>query len=287
MLSWPTRPPKPQVRIARRFGQAGFAAVAGFALVMMLRSPSHDRVWAQEHALLPAVAFAGDTASVRNLRNFRYQRDGTVAEAVYEDRDYDLSQLTSVWYGISQISRFQGIAHTFLSFGFADGTYVAVSIEARRQVGQDYGPVRGLFRAYELIYVLADERDVIGLRSHVLGQPVRLYRVHVAPDLAAQLLRAMLAEADEINRTPRFYNTLIDNCTTGIVKYATPMPAWRRLFEYRIVLPGYSDRLVFDLDLLGEGMTLAEARQRSAIDPGGVPLDGADFSTRLRQAFVE
>ncbi len=260
---------------------AGLAALAGagiFSLVLLLRSPSHDREWIAEQDRLPEVVFDGNVASLRNVRDFRYDATGAVAEQRYEDRRYDLTQLDSVWYGISQISSFKGIAHTFLSFGFADGTYLAVSIEARREVGEEYGPLRGLFRNYEVIYVLGDERDVIGLRSHVQRLPVRLYRIAIAPEEGAWLLRALLAEADEINRTPRFYNTLIDNCTTGIAKYATPMPAWRRLLDYRIVLPGYSDRLVRDLGLLGSAPTGA----RALIDPGrGAP--GSDsFSDDIR-----
>ena len=260
---------------------AGLAALAGagiFSLVLLLRSPSHDREWIAEQDRLPEVVFDGDVASLRNVRDFRYDATGAVAEQRYEDRRYDLTRLDSVWYGISQISRFPGIAHTFLSFGFSDGTYLAVSIEARREVGEGYGPLRGLFRNYEVIYVLGDERDVIGLRSHVQRLPVRLYRIAIAPEEGAWLLRALLAEADEINRTPRFYNTLIDNCTTGIAKYATPMPAWRRLLDYRIVLPGYSDRLVRDLGLLGSAPTGA----RALIDPGrGAP--GSDsFSDDIR-----
>ncbi len=266
---------------------AALAALAGagvFALVLLLRTPSHDRDWMAGHERLPRVAFDGDVATVRGVRDFRYHADGSVAEARYEDRSYDLSRLDSVWYGISQISAFQGIAHTFLSFGFSDGNYLSVSIEARREVGESYGPLRGLLRNYEVIYVLGDERDVIGLRSHVQRLPVRLYRIAVAPEDGARLLRALLTEADAVIRSPRFYNTLVDNCTTGIAKYATPMPAWRRLLDYRIVLPGYSDRLVAALGLLAGDAPLAEARRRAWIDPERVPLAGDGFSARLRRA---
>ncbi|NNG04060.1 MAG: DUF4105 domain-containing protein [Inquilinus sp.] len=272
-------------RIARRVSHAGMLAVAVFVPLLLLRAPTHDKDWAREHALLPSVAFDGDMATVRNVRKFRYRGDGTIAAAVYEDRAYDLSRLTSVWYGITHFSKFDGLAHTFLSFGFADGAYLALSIEARRTGGETYSPARGLFRNYELIYVLGDERDVIGLRSHVQGHRVQLYPIRIAPELGAELLRAMLIEADEINRRPRFYNTLIDNCTTGIAKHATPMPAWRRVFDYRIVFPGFSDRLVHNLGLLEPGVSLDEARRRATIDPAAAPLAGEGFSTRLRKTL--
>lgn len=267
------------------FGLALLAGVGLFSLVLLFRSPSHERNWAPDHARLPEILFDGDIATVRNLRNFRYDAHGGIVDPAYEERRYDLSQLTSVWYGITQISRFEGVAHTFLSFGFADGEYLAISIEARREVGESYGPIRGLFRNYEVIFVLGDERDIIGLRSHIQKDPVRLYRIRATKDEGAELLRAMLAEADEINRTPRFYNTLIDNCTTGIAKYAAPMPAWRRLLDYRILLPGYSDRLVGELGLLDPNASLGEARRNARIDPARVPLQADRFSAGLRQAL--
>ena len=266
---------------------AGIAALAGagvFSLVLLLRTSSHDRDWMPGHERLPAVVFDGDVAVVRNVRDFRYDASGAVVEPRYEDRTYDLSRLDSVWYGISQISSFKGIAHTFLSFGFSDGSYLAVSIEARREVGEGYGPIRGLFRNYEVIHVLGDERDVIGLRSHIQRLPVRLYPIRIAQEEGAWLLRSLLLEADEINRTPRFYNTLIDNCTTGIAKYATPMPAWRRLLDYRIVLPGYSDRLVRDLDLLEPA--IAESGMPMMLDPMRGSIESDRFSQDIRLELI-
>ena len=255
------------------------------SVLIMSKTASHDRDWASDHARLPVIAFTDNLATIQNIRNFAYSADGRVETAAYYDRTYDLREVSSVWYGISHFSDFEGLAHTFLSFGFSDGTFLSLSIEARREIEETYHPVRGLFREYELIYVLADERDVIGLRSHIRGERVLLYDLQIQPDVGARFLRALLMEAAAITQTPRFYTTLTDNCTTGIVRHARRVAWWRRVLDYRIVLPGYSDGLAHDLGLLGEDISLEEARSGARIDPTKVPLDSELFSAAIRAAL--
>ena len=115
--------------------------------------------------MLPRALIEGDRLTIENLRFFAYRPDGSVEKARYETRSYDLSKLDGVWYGISHFARF-GLAHTFLSFEFADGAYLTLSVEARQTKDQSYNPFWGLLRAYELIYIAADERD-----SHRGAQP--------------------------------------------------------------------------------------------------------------------
>ena len=271
--------------LVRRIGQGSLAVIAGLTLFFVFRSPTHDRNWAQSQAVLPGIAFDGPQVTVRNVRNFRYDDTGAVTDPGYDDRTYDLSQVKQVWYGIAHFSSFDGLAHSFLSFEFADGQFLALSIEARREAGVSYNPFFGLFRAYEIIYVLADERDVIGLRSHIEGNRVLLYPMQQTPEEGAFLLRTLLEEADEITRTPRFYNTLTDNCITGITDHAKRISAWRRMFDYRIMLPGYSDGLAFDIGVLWPGLSLDEARQRATIDPDSSPIESEQFSVLIREAM--
>ena len=270
------------MKIVKIVGVLLIVGVAALAVTLFLRAATHDLDWVQAQARLPQIAIDGERVVIENIRDFSYAADRTVTDAAYYDRAYDLGQLTSVWYGVSHFAELEGLAHTFLSFGFADGTYLALSIEARREVGEAYGPVKGLFRNYELIYVLADERDIIGARSHIRGERVQLYRLDLPSEARTRLFRAMLAEAQALNAEPRFYNTFVDNCTTGIVKHARRVPAWQRFIDYRIILPGYSDGLAYGLGLIGAGQTLAEARARATIDPAQLPLDAPDFSAALR-----
>lgn len=273
------------MKIAKIFALLLLLASVTLTLLLVSRTATHDRNWVETQVRLPQIKFDGDRVAIQNIRNFSYAADRSIIEVAYYDRTYDLGQLTSVSYGLSHFAEFDGLAHTFLSFGFADGTYLGLSIEARREVGEAYSPVKGLFRSYELIYVLADERDIIGVRSHIRGERVLLYQLDLAPGAGNRLLRAMLTEAQMLNEQPRYYNTLVDNCTTGIVKHARRVPTWRRLFDYRIALPGLSDALAFDLGLIGNGRSLAEARSQATIDPKGSSLEATDFSAALRKGL--
>ena len=181
--------------------------------MLFFRTPSLDREWKTEYAVLPQAMVDGDLVALRNVRNFDYNPDGSIAAANYHDADYDLSKLTSAWYGISHFADY-GLAHTFLSFGFEDGRFLVISIEARQEVGQDYGPIKGLLRNYELVYIVADERDVIGLRTHIRSQRALLYELTLAKPKAEALLRSLLRSVEEQRSNPSFYNTVTDNCNS-------------------------------------------------------------------------
>lgn len=256
-------------------------AVALLTLVVQLRAPSQEGDWLTVHSVLPRAEIDGDRLTVRNLRNFTYGDDGEVREARYEDRSFDLSGLNSLWYGLSHFAPF-GLAHSFLSFGFADGGYLALSVEARLEKHQTYSPLLGLMRAYQLIYVAADERDVIGVRSHIRKEEVLLYRIDVPPAGAKELLLTMLATMNDLHDRPRFYNTLLDNCTTNILRHAKRLTSWDLYTDYRVVLPGYSDALAYQLGAIGNGLPLAQTRDRARIDRDVVALDDPSFSRAIR-----
>ena len=175
------------------------AAVVVMALVVALRTPSHDGNWKAEYRELPRAEFTDQGVTLHNVRDFRYNSDGTVREERYIERALDPDGLDSLWYGISHFTTY-GLAHTFLSFGFADGGYLTLSFEARQEVDQRYDPLRGLLGAYELILVASEERDVIGRRTHLARQDVLLYRVELAEPDIRRLFDAMMGR---INQNPR------------------------------------------------------------------------------------
>lgn len=252
---------------------------------LLLKTPSHDRSWKKEYAELPSVERAGDSATIRNVRDFSYGDDGTIVEARYHDVSVSLGDLTSVWYGISHFQDY-GLAHTFLSFGFGDGRYLAISVEARQEIGESYGPIDGLLRSYELIYLVGEERDIIGLRTHIRKERVLLYQLNLDAVRGRALLEDMLASVDRIHREPTFYNTLTDNCTTNIVQHAEGVSAFDRLTDYRILLPGYSDGLAVEIGAVVTSLPLDQLREKSRLDPQGIMLDDPDFSTRIRRHLL-
>jgi hypothetical protein len=137
--------------------------------------PSNDREWLVDVARPPSATFDGDLVTISNVRNFHY-RSETDFDENWETRTYDLSQIR----GLDIYLSYWGspmIAHTIMSWDFADGQHLAVSIETRKEVGEEYSAILGFFRQFELYYVAADERDLIGLRTNHRGEDVYLYRM--------------------------------------------------------------------------------------------------------------
>jgi hypothetical protein len=256
--------------------------VSAFFASILLKSPSHDRQWKTEYRVLPRVEFDGDVVTVRNIRNFSYNADGSIRAADYYDRSFDLARLSSVSYGISHFYDY-GLAHTFLSFGFDDGHHLVISIEARQEIGEAYDPFDGLLRNYELIYVVGDERDIIGLRTHIRKERVLLYRINVERERIVDLFGSMARRINQIHARPEFYNTLTDNCTTGIVRYARRLSFYDKYLNYKIILPGYSDELVYKIGLIPNHVPLSEIRARAVIDPKATTLDDPEFSKKIRR----
>ncbi|MEE8607126.1 MAG: DUF4105 domain-containing protein [Nitrospiraceae bacterium] len=269
----------------RKLGRfALFFVLIGLGVLIVgvfAKQPSHQRDWKTEYAVLPQAFFQGERLTIHDLRNFTYNPDGSVRVARYEDRTYDLSKLEGLWYGISHFFDY-GLAHTFVSFGFQDGEYLTISVEARQAKGQSYHPLRGLLREYELIYLATDERDVIGVRTHVRGERVHLYEVKVETEKMRRLLFIMLGTMNEIYQTPTFYNTLVDNCTTNILQHAERLSVWDIYLDYRGLLPGYSDSLIYEIGALDTSVPLEELRRKSRIDPAVTAIDDPEFSRKIR-----
>jgi hypothetical protein len=205
----------------------------------------------------------------------------------YDVRHYDvaldLDALDSVWYLVEQFQGVEGPAHTMVSFGFRDGRYLAISVEIRKEVGEHFSPLLGLFKQYELMYVVADERDVIKLRSNHRQDNVYLYPVRTTPERRRRMFVEMLERATRLADAPEFYNTLFSTCTTNIVRHVNTIAPRRVPFSYKVLLPGYSDELAFDLGLIDTELPLEEARRRFHINERARRFaDDPAFSRRIR-----
>jgi hypothetical protein len=253
-----------------------FAAVFGWWAALQ---PSNDRVWADDVARTASGTVEGNRLVVRNVRNFFWRSD-TDFDARWETRSYDLDTLTgldlimSYWAG-------ESIAHSMVSFGFADGQRLAFSIEIRKEKTESYSALAGFFRAYELAFIAADERDVVGVRTNVRDEDVRIYRLRMPPPQARALLLEYVSEANDLERTPRFYNSLTTNCTTQIFRMVRALRPGLPL-DYRLLLTGYVPDYVYDLGGLDTRVPFQVLRDRSHIRGKSDSID-PDFSRKIRE----
>lgn len=248
-----------------------------------LLAPSASRDWIPEQAVLPEAEFTGDVVHVRNIRDWDWRGDREPV-ARYTDRTYSLGRVDSIWYVLTPFAQsWRGPAHSFLSFGFDDQDYVAISVEARKEVGEVYSPVGGMLRRYELMYVVGTEQDLIGLRVFRHGGDVHVYPVRATKEGIRSLFIDMLERANRLATKPEFYGTLRNNCTTNILEHVNRLAPRRIRFGPRVLLPGYSDALAHDLGLLDTDLSLEAARAEFRVnDRVRRHIDSPAFSTAIR-----
>ena len=248
------------------------------------RKPSNEGDWIPELKILAQAKFEQDKVTIQNVRNceFLTYRDCLVD---YYDKTYDLKQIQSVDFIVVPFSDNKAIAHTMLSFGFANGDHVGISVEVRLEQGEKYDAARGLLGEYELVYVIADERELILARTEHRNCDVYLYRTTATPEMARLLFTDMLKRANQLREHPEFYDTLSNNCTTNIVEHINKLAPGRVPYDYRVLLPGYADELGYELGLLDNSVSFAELKKRSLINEIAHRFKdekGPQFSRKIR-----
>ena len=224
--------------------------------------PSNDRDWQRDVSRTPTAERRGNVLTVRDVRDFEYRAETDFTER-WEDRRYDLDRVA----GLDLFVCYWGptlYAHTILTWDFEGAPPLAASIETRKEKGESYRAVLGFFRQFELVYVLADERDVIRLRTGFRGERVFLYRLDTPPKGARALLEQYLSEANALAGQPAWYNAFTDNCTTAI---------WRNVralspdnpFDWRLLANGRLDRMLYERGRVDTSQPFEELRQRSDI----------------------
>jgi Domain of unknown function (DUF4105) len=245
--------------------------------------PRSDGDWAQGMEVLPRAEIAGDMLHVRNYRNFSYSASGEPVPR-YEQRTYDLAKLLSIDYFLAHWSG-PVMAHTLVSFGFDDGQFLCVSVEARRQRWQSYSPLWGLFRSYQLFFVLGDERDIVRLRTNIRREQVYMYRVRLAPQQLRRLILDYVTRIETLAAQPGWYNSVASNCTTNLFYHnRVPVPWW---LKPNIFLNGLSARAMYRLGFLDNSLSYRELQARCAIRERALAAgDAADFSQQIRAQIV-
>jgi hypothetical protein len=260
--------------------------LGGFAVVLawwLSLSPSNGRNWQADVERTAWVEIASDAVTIHDLRNFDYRTE-TDYRPRWETRTYDLSQLQAVDLFIT----FWGspwIAHPILSFQFANGEHVAFSVETRKVVGQEYSAFLGFFRQYELIYIVADERDVIRLRTNYrVGEEVYLYRATATADAARDVFLDYLRSVNALHERAQFYNAITSNCTTNIRLHTSAAPGSLPPWDWRLLLNGKSDEFAYQYGrLVTDDLPFGELKRRAHInDAAHAAGTSPDFSALIR-----
>jgi len=245
--------------------------------------PSHNRNWTLDQAVLPEAEIDGNLVHIKNIRNFTYRSTSDYTPGYY-DKTFDLTKLERVYYIVEPFSDFKGAAHTFVSFEFEGPEFVAVSTEIRKEQGESFSALKGLFKRYELMYVIADERDAVKLRSNYRKDDVFIYPIKTTKERMQTMFLSLMERTNGLKEKPEFYNTLTNTCTTNIVSHVNTVVPGRVPFDPRILFPGYSDEFAYELGLFDTDLSFEEARQKFRINELAEEYaDSPDFSQKIRQ----
>lgn len=269
----------------RAMGVVGLGFVAVLAWWLTIK-PNGDQSWQADVARRARAEIKGDEVTLHDVRNCDYRTE-TDYTPRWETRVVHLSKLTGVDLAITYWGS-PWIAHPIASFQFSDSPPLAFSIETRKAVGQSYSVIAGLYRQYELIYIPADERDVIRLRTNYRkGEDVFLYRTSITAEHGRALFLAYLDRLNRLQERPEFYHQITDNCTTNI-RVANieaqhgKVPPW----NWRMLLNGKSDELLYERGVIDRSLPFAALKERSLINKKAQAADAsADFSQLIREGL--
>jgi Domain of unknown function (DUF4105) len=276
----------------KRWGVMG-KALAGFAcfcvvLVWWLSlKPSNEANWRADVARTAWAEIDGNRILVHNVRDCDY-RSETEYSNCWSDRTFDLSQLRGVDFFFVNWG-IPWIGHPIVSFDFGQNQHLAFSIEARYRVGQTYSSILGFFRQYELIFIVADERDVIRLRTNYRkAEEVYMYRTNVPVHIARKLFLTYIAYLNRLNDHPEWYNAVTKNCTTTINREISEDLPDPKPWTYRLLLNGTLDQLLYERGrLVTGGLAFPDLKAREHINPYAETVgQSPEFSALIRTGRV-
>jgi hypothetical protein len=264
-----------------------FLAFAGVFLGVLVWwlciRPSHDRQWRPEVAVMPRAIIDGDRVRINGCRNFEYRsRDDFTVR--YDEREVLLSHLTSVDFFVSYW-KMGPVGHTFLSFVFDNAPPICISIETRPEMGEAFSPIASLFKQFELIYIVGDERDIVRVRTNFRDEEVYLYRLRTSSENVSRLFLVYLDRTNELADHAEFYHLLSNSCTVNIVRYANAAGRVGQ-FDIKHLLNGFIDRYLYRAGLVDRTLPFEELRRRSRINDAALAADNTpDFSQRIRASL--
>lgn len=254
------------------------------ALFVLTTRPSLTRNWTDDQKVLSTTTFNDDgTVSIQNVRNIDYTSTSTYTTRYY-DATYDPEKIVRAWFLVEPFGSF-GAAHTLVSFEFEGGRFLSISAEIRKEKGESFSPIKGLLRRYELVYVIADERDVVRLRTNYRKDDVYLYPIQGDKEKVQEVFVDMLKRANALAEKPEMYNTLTNNCTTNIVSHVRKfsdkdIPWW----DFRYLFPATVDEVAYENGLIDTELSLEEARKKYLITKRAQELDRDPmFSKKVRE----
>jgi len=268
---------------------AFFGGVIGLRLLYVWRTrirplqPSLDLEWAADCEHLTTATIDGNDITFHMVRDFTWRTTRDRDENWAPEVKVKLDELKDVWFIVDHFHALKGLAHTYLTFDFEDGTCLSFSFETRREKGERYHPWDGMWRAYELYLLVGFERDVTGLRTHGRKNKDYMFRAITPPGKDKALLLGLIGKLNQLAQSPEWYHSLLTTCNTSIVRIVNQVTPGRIPFIWRNFLPGYTPKAAYRLKLIEDWGGFEQTLEAARIDERAQEWDGqSDYSAMLR-----
>ena len=256
------------------------------AVFYFSQKPPLQGDWQEQLAVVSTAQFNGDFVTVKNVRNFRYYPAEADMHPGYYDKTYNLNEIKKVWYVTEPFNENKLAAHTFLSFEFNNGDFLAISIEARKTKQQKYSTFKGIFHTYPLVYIAADERDVLFLRANIRKDNVYVYPVKLERQENARILLVdMLNKMNKlVSDEPAWYNTFFANCTSSIAQHVNKISNNHiATLSWQLWLTASADELALKHGFLDTDLSIDAARKKFQVNEKSEKIgDVPEYSTEIR-----
>ena len=263
-----------------------FGLILGASILYSLPTPSNDRQWTLDQEKIPNIKLDNGVYTIQNVRDFQYKSESDYTRN-FKTVIFDIKDVQTVDFVLSQFADWRGMAHAFVTFGVQRLNrieYIAISVEIRKEIDEEYSPIKGMLKQYELAYVIATETDVIQLRTNHRNEPVYLYPMDVSPDHAQALLISMLSQAHRLESVPEFYHTMTNSCMSNLAKHVNNVKPGLIPFGWSTIFPGFSDDLIVELGLLSSNTNdIGEIRKNHQINERAQKMNTSlSFSEKIR-----
>jgi len=271
-----------------RFKPSWWVELAGFDLCLAaviwyaVRSPSNNREWWPELSVLPETNRSGKHLTITGFREFDWHPDGGF-DARWTRRTFDLEKLDRLEFVVVPFGDSERMAHTMMIFGFSDGNRVVVSVEVRKEIGEEYGILPGMLKQFELIYLFGSEHDVLGVRAVARGERIYAYPVRAEPDFIRALFTDLTESANSLHLRPRFYRSIRDNCTTTLVREIERVTGGKIGLQPEILFNARAGELLHRRGNMDTRLNYRQAREHFRIDHLiRDHIDDPDFPAKIR-----
>ena len=257
-------------------------AILIISSVLYFKKPKHNRDWRPEQSRLSSAQIDGDVVLIKNIRNCSYRSESDL-DLHYYDKSFYLGKLKSTDIISQRFKRWSLIAHEFLSFGFEGGDYVSVSIEARRKKKKGFSFFGGFFRMFEIIYIIADEKDIMRLRPLHHKDNVYIYPLKIKKSKIKKIFLDIMKRVNGIEKKSEFYNTLTNSCVTNIFKHLKEAGETDIPRSWKFFVPSKIDKLLYDIKLLKTKLPFDIFKEEHRInDRAEKYRNDSDYSAKIR-----